>query len=481
MSPLTVGHVACFNAATGDVEDAPAFEPLNTYPLSAKDGSVYITATEAAIKAFSRASNAACTAKDAASAPGVVIVGGGSGALGAVDGLRQHGYTGSVTVVSNEGYLPIDRPKLSKALITDVAKITLRDQAWYDAGNVKWVTGQVASVDFAARSVSTADGTSIPYSKLVLATGGTPRQLSLPGFDTLSNVFTLRTAADTKKITDAIGPDGGKKVVIVGSSFIGMEVANATLKNNSVTVIGMEKVPLERVLGEQVGAAVQASLEKKGITFHMNASVDSASDGAIVLKDGTKLPADVVILGVGVSPATEYLQGNAGITLEKDGSVKTDAHFLVDGHKDVYAVGDIATYPYRGPVGGNETGSSTKYTRIEHWNVAQNAGRTAATHIVDPSRAPANFIPVFWSALGAQLRYCGNSAPSVGGWDDVVVHGDLDALKFVAFYTSGNVVVSAASMGMDPYVMQTAELMRTNKMATKDMLQAGYDLLSISP
>lgn len=337
---------------------------------------------------------------------------------------------------------------------------------------------QVTGVDFAARAVKTSSD-DISYTKLILASGGTPRQLTLPGFDALKNIFTLRTAADTKKITDAIGPDGGKKVVIIGSSFIGMEVANAVLKNNTVTVVGMEKVPLERVLGEQVGAAVQASLEKKGIQFQMNASVDSAaSDGAILLKDGTKLDADVVILGVGVAPATEYLQGNSGITLEKDGSVKTDAHFLVDGQKDVYAVGDIATYPYRGPSGSSD---STKYTRIEHWSVAQNAGRTAATHIVDPAREPANFIPVFWSALGAQLRYCGNSAPSVGGWDDVVVHGDLDALKFVAFYTSGNVVVSAASMGMDPYVMQTAELMRTNKMATKEMLQAGYDLLSISP
>lgn len=472
---LTSRHsVACFSTSTGDVEDAPALQPLHVFPLTERDGAVYVTGTAEDLKSFSRPSHAGC-ASSSSSSPGVVIVGGGAGAMGAVDGLRAASYKGSVTLISSEGYLPIDRPKLSKALIADPAKITWRDQAWFDAGGVKVVNDSVTGIDFDKRTVSTSSGSSVPYAKLILATGGTPRKLPLPGFDA-SNVFTLRTIADTKAINDAVGADKGKKVVIVGSSFIGMEVAVALASGNDVSVIGMEKVPLERVLGEQIGGAIQTSLEKKGIKFHLSAGVDKAEGGAVHLKDGTKLDADIVILGVGVAPATSYLKDNASVTLEKDGSLKTDDRFVVAGQSDVYAVGDIATYPYHGP--GGQQGS--KSTRIEHWNVAQNAGRAAANHIADPSSKASHFIPVFWSALGAQLRYCGNSSPSVGGWDDLVVHGELEEGKFVAFYTQGNTVVAAASMGMDPYVMQTAELMRTGKMANKDMLQAGYDLLSIA-
>ena len=143
-------------------------------------------------------------------------------------------------------------------------------------------------------------------------------------------------------------------MISIGSSFIGMEVANAVAKDNDVTVVGMEKAPLERVMGEQVGRVFQKSLEKNGVKFKMSAGVeqavpsesDSSKVGGIALKDGTTLPADFVILGTGVGPATTYLKDNKEVELQKDGSLKTDEHFAVSGLKDVYAVGDIATYPY---------------------------------------------------------------------------------------------------------------------------------------
>lgn len=402
--------------------------------------------------------------------------------MGAVEGLREKGFDGPVTIVSNEGYLPIDRPKLSKALIADAAKLAWREKSWFDAGHVSWVDGEVDKIDFSARTVGTKSGASLNYSKLILATGGTPRVLPLQGFKVLGNIFTLRSIHDTKKINDAIGESKGKKIVVIGSSFIGMEVANATSKDNTVTVVGMEKVPLERILGEQVGAVVQKTFESKGVKFHMSASVDKAEPsghdpsnvGAVYLKDGTKIDADLVILGVGVSPATEYLRENPVVRLEDDGSLRTDENFQVQGLKDVYAVGDIATYPYSGP------GGDGKPTRIEHWNVAQNAGRAAAQHIVNAAAPAPAFIPIFWSALGAQLRYCGNASPSVGGFDDLVLHGDLEQSKFIAYYTKGEIVVAAASMGMDPAVMQSAELMRLGKMPSKSMLEAGYDVLSVN-
>jgi NADPH-dependent 2,4-dienoyl-CoA reductase/sulfur reductase-like enzyme len=235
---------------------------------------------------------------------------------------------------------------------------------------------------------------------------------------------------------------------------------------------------MERVMGKQVGAIFRGILEKNGVKFKMGASVDKATPsksdsskvGAVHLKDGTTLEADLVIEGVGVAPATEYLKDNSSIQLEKDGSVKTDESFSVAGLKDVYAIGDIATYPYHGP-GGNGAP-----VRIEHWNVAQNAGRSVALTINSPGSTPKSFIPVFWSALGSQLRYCGNTA---NGYDDVVLQGEPDKGAFVAYYTSGETVVAVASMMKDPYMTQSAELMRRGKMASKSELKAGKDILEI--
>lgn len=452
-------------------------DALPVFPLTQHDGAFYITAEEAAIKGSRRKPNFQCSVSSDAQER-VVVVGGGSGTLGVVEGLREKGYRGHLTVISKEGYLPIDRPKLSKALITDASKLAWRDKSWYDSGAVEWVDGEVNGIDFSSKQVTTASGSKITYSKLVLATGATPRLLPLEGFKELGNIFTLRTVHDAKKIVDAIG-EKGKKIVIIGSSFIGMEIANATGGDNSVTVVGMEKVPLERVLGEQVGAGIQKALEGKGIKFYMSAGVDkaepSSSDpskvGAVHLKDGTKLDADLVILGVGVAPETSYLKNNSAVQLQKDGSLQTDAHFAVAGLSDVYAVGDIASYPYHGP-GGNGG-----LVRIEHWNVAQNAGRAVASRIVNPAAASEPFIPVFWSALGAQLRYSGNTMAS--GWDDVILDGDVAAGKFVAYYTKGDTVVAVASQGRDPTVMQVSVLMRLGKAPTKSQLQSGVDVFSV--
>lgn len=472
-------HGACFNTKTGDVEDAPALDSIPVFNVTERDGAVYITGEESAIKSGRRKPNFKCNVVSGTQEEKVVIVGGGSGALGAVEALRNGGYQGPLTIISSEGYLPIDRTKLSKALLTDVNALQWRDKAWYESGSVDWVDDEVTDVDFSDRKVSTSGGKTLPYTKLILATGGTPRNLPLQGFKVLGNIFTLRTAHDTQKIVKAIG-EKGKKIVIVGSSFIGMEVANATAKDNDVTVIGMEKVPLERVLGEKVGAGIQKSLEKNGVKFHMNAGVEKAepsgSDpsnvGAVHLKDGTKLEADLVILGVGVAPATEFLKENKVIRLEQDGSIKTDENFMIVGLKDVYAIGDIATYPYHGP------GGDGRYTRIEHWNVAQNAGRTVASNIINAAVQPARFIPVFWSALGSQLRYCGNT---IGGWDDVVIQGSVEESSFVAYYTKGETVVAMASMGKDPAMVQSAELMALGKMPSKKQLADGLDITTIGP
>jgi len=247
-------------------------------------------------------------------------------------------------------------------------------------------------------------------------------------------------------------------------------------------------------MGPQVGVIFQRQLEKSGVKFHMNAQVDDAkpspSDssvvGSVALKSGDSIEADLVILGVGVAPATEYLKAS-GIELEDDGSVAVDDHWRIKGVEDAYAVGDIATYPHGSGVVRIGNSHPVFFLSIvahhgpsaEHWNVAQNAGRQAGRHIAN-KRKPVPFTPIFWSALGAQLRYCGNSS---GGdkHDDVILLGEPDKDKWVAYYTKGEKVVAVASQGSDPVVVQCAELMRRSKMLSKSEIQAGKSPLEVYP
>ncbi|KAL4954906.1 hypothetical protein BDW69DRAFT_193649 [Aspergillus filifer] len=480
-------HGACFNVKSGDIEDAPAPAALNTFELLEKDGSVYIRGEEGAIKSGQRISEHKCSA----SGPGgLVIIGGGSGTLGVVLGIRELGYTGAITIITREPNLIIDRTKLSKALIPDPEKIQWRSPEWYKEVGIESVHDEVTSVDFSARSIATKSGKTFPYTKLVLATGGVPRNLPLDGFQVLDNIFKLRTVTDVQSILGAIGEEKGKKVVVIGSSFIGMEVGNALAKENDVTIVGQEQAPMERVMGVEVGRIFQKNLEKAGVKFKLNAGVSKATPstsndrkvGAVHLQDGTVLPADVVVLGVGVRPATDFLQNNPAVTLEKDDSIKVNEHFIVPNtDNNVFAIGDIATYPYHGP--GTDPNGGT-YTRIEHWNVAQNSGRSVANTIVQSlgnkttldKIKPKVFIPIFWSALGAQLRYCGNTP---NGWDDLILKGQPDEAKFVAYYTKGDTIVAVASMGMDPVMVKCAELMRRGNMPSKSEIQGGVDVLSI--
>ncbi|CAG8145883.1 unnamed protein product [Penicillium nalgiovense] len=527
-------HGACYNVPTGDVEDAPAPNALNKFAVFEKEDGVYILAKGEDVKAGQRNPVVKCSVSQPEEK--LVVVGGlhdasrllplqvphyiahfkcytilpsllcysqipsasmpplvsyipmhiGSGTLGLIQAVRELKYPGAITIISQEPDLIIDRTKLSKALISDPAKIQWRSREWYAEAAIETITDEVTAVDFEQKSISTNSGRNVPYTKLVLATGGLPRRLPLQGFNgELNNVFTLRTINNVQAILAAAGQDR-KNIVVIGSSFIGMEVGNALSKSHNVTIVGMESSPMERVMGTQVGRIFQGNLEKSGIKFNLSASVSHASAnpsnsqtvGAVHLKDGTTLPADIVILGVGVRPATDFLRDNKSVTLEKDGSIKTTSHFLVPGLQDsVFAIGDIATYPYFGP-GADADGSPV---RIEHWNVAQNSGRAAARAIVHARHSPLSslkpkrFIPVFWSALGAQLRYCGNP---VNGFDDVILQEKGEA-KFVAYYTAGETVVAVASMGMDPIMAKSAELMKAGKMPGKKEIVGGADVFAI--
>lgn len=442
-------HGACFSVKTGDVEDAPALDPLHRFDVISRDGGVFIKGQEKQIKDGRRQLNIKSEGKGQEK---VVIVGRGSGALGAMEALRSGGFNGSITTIATEDYQPIDRTKLSKALLTDISKLAWRSKDFYKEGEIELVTDTVTSVDFSGRTVATKSGKEYSYTKLILASGGIPRMLPLSGLKgDLGNVFQLRVLSDAQQIMAAAGSDGGKKVVVIGSSFIGMEVGNCLAgQKHDVTIIGMESEPLERVMGAKVGKIFRSLLEKNGVKFFMGASVDRGTPsskerskiGKVHLKDGTELEADIVIEGVGIRPSTDYLKDNKHIKLNQhDQSISVDESFAIKGVEDAYAIGDIATYPYHGPGGDGSP------VRIEHWDVAQNAGRSVAHSILNSGGKPKPFIPVFWSALGSQLRYCGNT---VNGYDDIILNGNTDVSEgkqsWVAYYTKGEEVVAVASM-----------------------------------
>lgn len=332
-----------------------------------KDGEVYVKAEEKTLKAQRRQPYGKCTVKGQEE---VVVVGGGSACFGVIEGLRTNGFTGKITVLSAEPSPPFDRTKLSKAMLSDVSKLEMRSiSALADAGIEFLAKTEVTAVDTTKKTVTTKAGKSYGYTKLVLATGGAPNRLPLEGLKgDLGNVFTLRYLTDVKDITAAIGDKGGKKITVIGSSFIGMEAAYCLVgKGHEVTVIGTESVPLERVLGKEIGKIIQTNATKAKINVLMDATVEKGSPsssnpkmiGSVGLKGGKTIECDLVILGVGVKPATAFLKENSSFKLLKDQSLEVDETFQVKGLKDVYAAGDIATYPYHGP-GASKGGSPVR-------------------------------------------------------------------------------------------------------------------------
>ncbi|KAH9989006.1 hypothetical protein BJV77DRAFT_1018930 [Russula vinacea] len=444
------GRIVC--VCTGDIEDAPAPAALHSFQTHITDGKIYVTADPANTtkEKTSRPPKLLSSGSEIGGA-GVVIVGGGSGAFHATESLREHGFKAPITIISQETNAPIDRTKLSKALVTDASKLEWRTAADLKIkyGTALRIGTAVTSVDASNKTVTLEDGKEIiPYDTLILASGGVPRRLPIEGAD-LENVHTLRNVQDAQKIDSAC--QEGKHLVVIGSSFISMELAVAVSKRKlaSIHVIGMEQYPFEVVLGGEIGAGLKHFHETQGIVFHGSTfvSVIRKEPGEaltkVELSNGEILSADLIVMGVGVRPATDYLKAS-GWELEKDGSVKVDELLRVPGRADVYAIGDIATYPQL--PGGT-------YRRIEHWNVAGNMGRAVGKTIAG-SPQPFVKIPVFWSAQG--LRYCGVGV----GYDDIYVQGNPAELKFIAYYIRGGQVTAVASMQNDPVVSKASELLR---------------------
>lgn len=455
-------HGACFNVKTGDIEDFPGLDSLPKFDVTVADGKVKVKGDKALLTS-SKVQKSMCK-QSAENQKSVLIIGGGPASVMCAETLRKEGFTGKITIATQERHLPYDRIKLSKAMDSSADAIALRNADFYKTNGIDILNNKKAmSVDSQAKIVKFEDESSLNYTSLVIATGGKPRQLPINGAD-FENVCLLRTPDDANKIAEAAK---GKKVVIIGSSFIGMEVAAFLAdKAESVSVVDIIKVPFQLVLGEKVGSVLQKLHEDQGVKFYFERGIKEFTGNGnrateAVLSDDTKLPCDLAILGVGVVPATDFLK-DSDITMTNRGFIPVDKNMKtnVDG---IYAAGDIVEFPL--------FTAGDQQVNVQHWQMAHAHGKAAALGILEKNE-DVKSVPFFWTMMYKKsIRYTGYGF----GYDDIVVHGDLDAPNFTAFYTKGDDVVAVATLGTDPVAAQVAEIMYAGQKILKAEIQDSID------
>jgi NADPH-dependent 2,4-dienoyl-CoA reductase/sulfur reductase-like enzyme len=382
-----------------------------------------------------------------------VVVGASLAGLRAAQTARKSGYEGALTLVGGEVHLPYDRPPLSKAYleagVNEVVDPTYRtdEELRTELGDLAdlrlgtWATG----LDPERRMISLSDGTELEYGSLVIATGANAQ--TLPGTKGLTGVHTLRTLDDAVAIRAAL--DAGARVVVVGAGFIGSEVASGARKRGlPVTVLEALPVPLVRSVGEQMGRACAALHRVHGTDLRCGVMVTGLVSAAgrvtgVSLDDGSTVPADLVVVGTGVAPCTEWLAGS-GVTLhERDRGIVCD-ETLATGLPGVYAAGDVAHFPHRL--------FDRLLMRLEHWTNAAEQGMLAARNAVNPAEAkPVVGVPYFWSDwYGSRIQFVG-----IPQADEVrVISEELGEDKFLALYRRGDRLSGCISIDRPAEIMK---------------------------
>jgi 3-phenylpropionate/trans-cinnamate dioxygenase ferredoxin reductase subunit len=363
----------------------------------------------------------------------VVMVGAGGAADMAAATLRREGFRGPITLIGRDAEsVPMDRPNLSKDYLSGVAPeewLPVRDTAYYKKHDLTLVTGvEVTKLEPAAHRVTLADGRALEYGALLLATGAAPIRLDIPG-STLPHVFTLRTLPETRGILARVAKD--RPAVVIGASFIALEAAaSLRARGMDVRVVAPDARPLERVLGPEMGDFVRALHEEHGVVFHLGRKPASITANSVTLDDGTSLPAELVVMGVGVRPLTALAEA-AGLKVDK--GVVVD-EWLRTSAADVYAAGDIARYPIPG-------GSQ----RIEHWVVAQQQGMTVARNMLGANER-FRTVPFFWSShYDVQINYVGHAER----WDRIEIAGSIQGRDATVGYRDGGKIVAVATIYRD--------------------------------
>lgn len=416
-------HHARFCLKTGAAVGAPAFDPVACWAVEEEEG-----------KAFVRAKKHVEAKTISAPAGRVVIIGGGAAGFASAEMLRRKGFPGEVILLSADPDAPYDRPNCSKDYLGGEAPaewMPLRDEAFYRDGKVDLrLNTEVASFDPKSKTVSVKAGDTLAYDVLILATGAEPQRPPIPGLDA-PNVFLLRTLRDADALIAAA--QAARRVVVIGASFIGLEVAAALRRRGlEVSVIAPETTPLEKILGHAVGEWVKGVHEKEGVIFHLGCKVLGFADGKVTLDQGDALVADLVVLGTGVRPRVALAEA-AGLTVEN--GVVVDAHLRTDA-PDVYAAGDIARYP--DPISG-------ELIRIEHWVHAERQGQHVARHILGENKPFAD-PPFFWSQhFQRSISYSGHAA----GFDPPEIEGSLAEGSATVLYKRNGTLLAVATIDRD--------------------------------
>ena len=425
-------HHACFNVRTGEALHAPALSPVARWATEVRGGKVVVTGK------FERdplvPSGSASFTRDPA-IKNVVIVGAGAAGSAAAEMLRRCGHEGGITMVDSDDAAPYDRPNLSKDYLAGNAPeewIPLRPEDFYREHAIEVVRSRVTRIDTTRKQVELESPPRGPlsYDALLLATGAEPVRLDTPGSN-LPHVRYLRTLADSRAIIAAA--ETAKHAVVVGSSFIGLEVAaSLRARNVSVDVVAPETLPLGRVLGDHLGAFIKGLHEEHGVVFHLGHTAQRIEEDAVVLDDGTRLPTDLVVFGVGVKPRLTLAEA-AGLTLDRGVAVD---EFLQTSAPGVYAAGDIARWP------DPHTGERI---RVEHWVVAQRQGQAAARNILG-AREAFDAVPFFWSAhYDISINYVGHAEK----WDKIEVSGDAAKHDVAVRFMRGGQMLALATLFRD--------------------------------
>ncbi|WP_298916050.1 FAD-dependent oxidoreductase [uncultured Nostoc sp.] len=471
-------HNAYFDVTSGDQLEPPGLDSLGCYQVRIEGENVIVSVPE---ETTGLRSPAMAQFNPDADGRTFVILGAGAAGVHAAETLRVAGYQGRIVMITQDDRLPYDRTKLSKDYFigeTSSEEMPLRSPDFYKehaievllnkrVEQVQTTAKAITFTDSASGSDAGASGDSLNYDALLVATGGKPLQLDIPGAD-LQNILTLRSFDDTDRILTLSKQKG--QAVVIGSSFIGMETAAGLSQHGlQVTVVSPDSVPFKKTLGEEIGKIFQQVHEENGVSFKLGRKAvefeGSDKVEAVILDNGDRLKADIVIVGIGVQPATDFLQG---IDLyPKDGSVVVDEYLrAADG---IYAAGDIARYP---------DWRTSESLRVEHWRVAAQQGRIAA-HNMAGKAVKFRGLPLFWTMqFKFPLRYIGHAQ----SWDEIIVDGDLQKQEFIAFYVKNNQVLAVATSHKDTETAAISELMRLNQTLTVEELRRGtVDLIQRQP
>ena len=417
-------HHACFSLRNGEATRAPALDPVPCWRVERLGDKIFVR-EKVSPPAFKRGTEGPSS---------VVIVGGGAAGLAAANMLRREGYDGPLTIVSADTFPPVDRPNLSKDYLAGTAQedwIPLRPADYYRDRRIDLLLhSRVSSLDTKTRQIVLENGKIFEFGALLLATGADPVRLRIEGA-TDSQLYYLRTFADSKAIIAKAA--SAKRVVVVGASFIGLEVAaSLRARGIQVDVVAPDSQPLERVMGAEVGLFIRKLHEAHGVTFHLGETVSRVNGRTATLTSGTALEADFLVLGVGVRPSL-ILAEQAGLAIDRGITVN---EYLETNVAGIFAAGDGARWP------DPHTGERI---RVEHWVVAERQGQVAARNILG-RREKFDAVPFFWSQhYDVAINYVGHAE----NWEAVEIDGSLDDRDCAVLYKKGGRTLATVTISRD--------------------------------